>query len=336
MVDTILIANAKDGSISVLRLHREPEPRLEVLNTTAGWDGCGTFAVDAEDDLLYVAHKGENPGIATVRLDRESGRLEELARCPVEDSMTYLTLTPDRRALLGASYGGGFGAVWPIENHELGDPHSRFEYKNLHCILEADGYVYAPALGDDLIAQFRLEDDNTLSALVPATADAPAGSGPRHLVVRGDNVYLVTEFSGEVIRYVRGSKGSLDRRESVVFVNPEAGLSHSRLGAEPLEEQLIWGADVHLAGNHALASERTASTLSSITLDAEGQLGEVVSIVPVETQPRGFNVTDDGAFAVVVGEQETHASLLAIGSDGSMDQVDRVPIGAGANWVRII
>ena len=335
MGDTVLIANAEDGSISTLRLHQSPEPRLEVLATTPGWPGCGTFAVDAERDLVYAAAKGEPNVIATLSLDRDSGALTETARREVPGSMTYLALALDGRLLLGASYSGGFLSAWPVADGRLGEPHSRFEYNNLHCIIEADGAVYAPALGDDLVAQFSLGNDGQLTPLDPPTVAAPEGSGPRHIVMQGENAYLVTEFSGEVIRYSRGADGALTRQEAREFYEPEAGLSHSRFGADPLEEHLIWGADAHLAGGLVLATERTESTLASIALDEAGHLGEVAQRITVETQPRGFYVTADGQFAVVVGERETHASLIAISPDGTLKPVDRVPIGAGANWVRI-
>ena len=46
--ELVLIANASDGTISSLRLHRGESPRLEVLTTTEGLTGCGTFEVYVE------------------------------------------------------------------------------------------------------------------------------------------------------------------------------------------------------------------------------------------------------------------------------------------------
>ncbi|MCA1780896.1 MAG: lactonase family protein [Intrasporangiaceae bacterium] len=217
----LLIANARDGTISTLRLHRDPEPRLEVLATSGDLQGCGTFAVDAERDLVFAGYKGDPPGIATLRLDRESGVLTELGRRDVEDGLAYLSLARGGLALLGASYGGGFGAVWPVEGERLGEPHSRFEYRNLHCIISVrsggEERVYAVALGDDLIAQFAMADDGRLAPLDPPTAAAPDGSGPRHLVIEGSNAYLMTEFSGEAIRYDINGGGTLHKAEAVAL-----------------------------------------------------------------------------------------------------------------------
>ena len=340
MSDLLLIANAGDGTISTLRLHRELQPRLEVLATSGDLPGCGAFAVDADRDLVFAAYKGDPPGIATLRLDRESGELTEVSRREVSDSLAYLSLAGGGRSLLGASYGGGFGAVWPVAGETLGEPHSRFAYRNVHCIIAAPNTagerVYAVALGDDLVAQFAMDDDGRLSPLDPPTTSAPDGSGPRHLVVDGTDAYLVTEYSGEAIRYDVAEDGTLHRAEAVDVVNPTAGLGHSRMGADPQEEHLIWGADVHRAGGFLVTSERSSSQLTVTRLSPAGHLGEVVGYTDTERVPRGFGVSADGRFVVAVGEESTHAQLLRLDGGGHLSEVDRVTIGAGANWVRFV
>jgi 6-phosphogluconolactonase len=337
MTEIVLIANADDGSISTLRLHRGSgdRPRLEVLATTGGLEGCGTFAVDRERDLVYAAYKGEQPGVATLRLDRETGELVELGRSHVEDSMTYLELSHGGSLLLGASYGGGVGVVWPVEDGRLGEPTARTENANLHCVIARDGHAWFVSLGDDVVSQHALAADGTLSPLDPATLPMPTGSGPRHLVLDGGTGYLVTEFSGELHRLTVRGDGTLEPHEAVSFVDPSQGLSHSRIDADPLEEHLIWGADVGVAGDVVLASERTSSLLSAVPL-RDGRLGEPVSFTPVPEQPRGFRVSDDGRYVVSVGERATEAVLHEVGPDGTLTRLDAVGIGNGANWVRFV
>lgn len=347
MTEIVLVANAADGTITTLALHREPTPRLEHLATSADVPGCSTFAMDAERDLVFASFKAQpSPGIATLRLDRSAGQLTELSRTHVEASLSYLSLTDDAGTLLGVSYSGGVGMAWPVgEDGTLAAPHSRFEHRNLHAIIQAGDFVYAPSLGDDLVAQFRLDAGRPdvgrpvtgrLVPLDPPTVSAPAGSGPRHAVAHAGSVYVVTEFSGEVVRYLMGEDGTLTEAERVVVVDPAADLGHSRFGADPMAEHLIWGADIHVAGGWVLTSERTSSQVASTRLDDAGQLGEVVAQTAVETQPRGFAASPDGRFAVMVGERSTHAALFEVGVDGSLTQVDRTGIGAGANWVRFV
>ncbi|WP_256841739.1 lactonase family protein [Ornithinimicrobium cryptoxanthini] len=344
MSELVLIANAGDGSISALRLHRGDSPRLEVLETTSGLPGCGTFAVDPDRDLVHAAYKGDQPGIATLRLDRATGALTALSRTDVEHGMTYLSLAHGGTVLLGASYGGGLGQVWPVVHDEgsarLGEPTAEVRFANLHCVVPASAeqgtVAYFVSLGDDLVAQFTLGTDGALTALDPATVAAPSGSGPRHLVVDGDHAYLVTEFSGEAIRHDRAADGSLSSAESVSIVDPRHGLQHSRLGADPTQEHLIWGADLHRAGGWLVTSERSSSELASIPVDASGRLGAPVHFTPTQQQPRGFNVTSDGRLVVSVGERSTEAELLRVEDDGSLTSLSAAGIGRGPNWVRIV
>lgn len=390
MSELVLIANAGDGTVSALRLHREGTEgaRLEPLATSPVGPGVGTFAIDTDRDLVYAAVKGDPAAIVTLRLDRETGALSEISRRPVGASMTYLDLGWGGSVVLGASYGGGFGSTWLVDGGspsgagELGEVVARVEFANAHCILAAapgsaaasdsvaapgsdgapgsavapgseagrgsDGatsgsvasssgaeFAYLVSLGEDLVAQFSLGADGTLTPLDPPSAAAPAGSGPRHLVVEGRDAYVMAEFSGEAIRYAIGADGALARDEAVSAVEPGADLSHSRLGADPVEEHLIWGADLHVAGSWLLCSERSASTIASLPLD-EGRLGDAVAFASTPKQPRGFGVTSDGAYVVAVGEKADVAALSRVESDGRLTPLGDTPIGAGANWVRII
>ncbi|MFX0538679.1 lactonase family protein [Ornithinimicrobium sp. Y1847] len=343
MTELVLIANSSDGTISTLRLSRGSDAdspadsaELEVLATSGDLPGCGTFAVDGDRGLVYAAYKDDDgSGIATLRLDRESGELTEVARRPAEDKMTYLALAHGGSVLLGAGYGGGVGLTWPVTDGEVGEPVARIEFANLHCVVSDDEHAYFVSLGDDLTAQYALASDGTLAPLDPPTVAAPEGSGPRHLVLEGDDAYLVTEFSGQVIRLTRGADGTLSSQEAVSFVDPEQELTHSRFGADPLEEHLIWGADVAVADGVVLASERTSSLIGAIRLEG-AELGEVVGFTPVPQQPRGFRVTDDGRYVVAVGERSQDAALLEVGEHGHLTQVGTAPIGNGANWVRIL
>jgi len=335
----VVIANAQDHTLSAYALEAD---ELRPLATTPLPGSCSTFAVDEARDLLYAAVKGDPPAVLTLRLDRTSGVLTEVARRTVPAAQTYLTLARDGGLLLGASYSGGWGGVWPVAEGRLGAPAAEVRFPHLHCVIAtADArHAYFVALGADLVAQYALGADGTLTPLDPPTVAAPAGSGPRHLVLDAAerNAYLVTEFTGEVIRLARDGAGRLTAAEAASIIDPDAGLRPSRLGADPRAEHLIWAADVHLAGGgrFVLASERTAGTLATLELDAAGRLGAMVALRATEAQPRGFTVTRDGDRVVVVGESATDAALYRVEPDGALDDLHHVDAGRGANWVRVV
>lgn len=336
----VLVANSGDGSISTLRL---TDGLLERIAVTDGLPGCSTFVVDAERDLVYAGVKGEPAGIVTLALDRSTGVLTALSRRDlVGGGMNYLALTRGGTGLLGVSYGGGYGISAPIVDGVVGEPVSRIEYANLHSVLpSADGrFAYFVSLGDDLIAQYAIADDLRLEPLEPATVAAPAGSGPRHLALSsaGDSVYVLTEFTGDVLHYLRDrDAGTLTLADAASAVDPSKGLAPSAFGLNPLENPVVWGADLHLSadGRVAWASERAAHTLAAVPVAADGTVSNAASFTTTEQQPRGFAVSADGRYLVAAGERSTTMALYSV--DGTrLDLRQRAETGRGANWVRFV
>ncbi|WES65370.1 beta-propeller fold lactonase family protein [Microbacter sp. GSS18] len=336
----VLVANSGDGTISSFRFSGDA---LELLATADGLTGCSNFVVDAERDRVYAAVKGDPAAIVTLSLDRGSGVLTPLARRDVQGGgLNYVALTRDGSALLGASYGGGFGLIAPVDASGVGEPVSRIAYPNLHSVLaSADGaFAYFVSLGADLIAQFAIADDLALTPLTPATAPAPAGSGPRHLVLSQaqDAVYVLTEFTGEVLHYRRDvATGALSMVGSVTAFDTSAGLGRSEFGADPRANHYIWGADLHAGaeGRTLWASERTESTLAAVAVRGDGSLMPPTEFTVTETQPRGFALSPDGSRLVAAGERSTSVSLYAV--DGArLELLQRAETGNGANWVRFV
>ncbi|MCP2637633.1 lactonase family protein [Microbacterium sp. HD4P20] len=340
----VLVANAGDGSISTFGFSGGA---LEHLAVTDGLPGCSTFAVDSTRDLVYAGVKGrtddEGAGILTLRLHRDTGRLEPLSRRNLPDGgMNYLALTRDGAGLLGASYGGGYGISCAVTDGVVGEPVSRIAFPNLHSVLpSADGrFAYFVSLGADLVAQYALADDLRLVPLVPETVAAPAGSGPRHLVLNEaqDAVYVLTEFSGEVLHYARDTEaGTLQLRDAADAFDPSKGLGHSRFGADPMKEHFIWGADIHVAdgGRRLWCTERTESTLGAVAVAADGSVSAPERFSTTEPQPRGFHVSPDGAYLIAAGERSTTVSLYTVDGD-RLDLRQRAETGRGANWVRFV
>ncbi|MDN3495210.1 beta-propeller fold lactonase family protein [Planococcus sp. APC 4015] len=338
----VLVANAADGSISTFRLAGDA---LERLAVTDGITGCSTFAVDAARALVYAGVKGSAPGepagILTLSLDRESGRLTPTSRLDLPDGgMNYVALTSDGAGLLGASYGGGYGISCAVTDGAVGEPVSRIEFANLHSVLpSADGrFAYFVSLGDDLVAQYAVEDDYSLVPLDPETVAAPAGSGPRHLQINDaqDAVYVLTEFSGEVLHYARDTAtGTLELRGAASAVDPSKDLGHSEFGADPRANHYIWGADLHFGadGRTLWASERTESTLGAVAVSADGSLAAPERFTVTEPQPRGFALSPDGSYLVAAGEGSTTVSLYAVHGAG-LELLEQAETGHGANWVR--
>jgi len=336
----VLVANAGDGSISTFRL---ADGALDRLAVTDGLPGTSTFVVDATRDLVYAAVKGDVPGIRTLALDRESGRLTPRSTTDLpRGGMNYLALTRDGTALLGASYGGGYGILAPIVDGVVGEPVSTIAYPRLHSVLpSADGrFAYFVSLGADLVAQYAISDDLTLTPLDPPTVACPAGSGPRHLVLNDaqDAVYVLTEFTAEVLHFARNTEdGTLTPLDKATAYDTTKGLRRSVIDEDPLAHHYIWGADLHIGegGRRLWASERTESTLGAVGVAASGSVLAADRFTVTETQPRGFAVSRDGAYLVAAGEKSTTVSLYRADAD-RLELLQQAETGTGANWVRFV
>lgn len=334
----LLVANAGEGSISVFRFDGASLTRLSVA---PGLTGCSNFVVDAARDLVYASVKGSPAGIVTLRLDRESGELTEVSRRDTpRGGLNYVALTRDGSALLGAAYSANYGLIAPVTDGEVGEPTWIVEHRHLHSVAaSADGrFAYFVSLGDDLVGQYAITDDLELEPLDPVGAAAPAGSGPRHIVLNGAEsfAYVITEFSGEVLRFERDqATGTLSFTDAASFADALEGLQPGALGGNPLEPRSIWGADIHWGADeqYLWTSERTTSTLAPLKVSEDGSLEDARAFTVTQQQPRGFALSPDGRFLVAAGEEATEVALYEVRGD-HLTELQQVETGSGANWVR--
>lgn len=333
-----LVANAGNGTVSAFAFDGRQLHRLAVSPVGPG---CSTFAVDPGLALVHVAVKGEQPAVVSCALDADSGVLTPRWTTPAESSLTYLSVSPDGRWLAGVSYGGGFGTVRPLdERGRAGDPTARVEFANLHSVAFSPDsrFVYFVSLGDDVIAGYQIAEAGELSPL-PSTP-APAGSGPRHLVLTGagDGLYVLTEFSGQVLAFARDvDTGVLTSIGAADGYAPGRGLRHSEFGADPRKHNFIWGADLVLARDErfVVCSERNASTLAVLPIADDRTVGAATQFAGTQEQPRGIGVSPDGRFVIATGERATRISAYEMAdADGALTEVDSAETGPGANWVR--
>ena len=331
-----LVTNAHAGTVSTFRI---ADGHLERVAVSTVGAGCSTLAVDAERRLVY---SGAKPGsIVTSSLDPGTGGLPTWDEAVVPGSPTYLALTPHGDRLLGTFYHQGLAMCWRVDNGHLAEPSPPVSHANLHsvAVTKDTRHAYVVSLGEDAVIRYELGQDGSLTD--PHASAAPAGSGPRHIVLNAaeTSAFVVTEFSGEVLHFARdGATGELTLTSQQSIVDPSAGLTHSRYGADPTAEHLIWGADVHLAANgrSAWASERSGSTIATLPLGLSGEPEPVTAFTATEAQPRGFGVSPDGRYLLAVGERSTTATLYEIGADAQLTVLDRQETGNGANWVRFV
>jgi len=180
---------------------------------------------------------------------------------------------PDNGALLTADYSGGSVSLFPVQAGRIqpasqvvrfeghGPVPDRQQAAHIHHLVQYGHYLLAVDLGSDCIHVLRMFDssvrplcDNRLNRelrLEPLfDIPAPAGSGPRHLVIDPgeSHFYVITELSNELLVY------SLPD-----FTSPEDKavlLQRLSVGEPAFPEQA--GGDIQLSpdGRHLYASLR--------------------------------------------------------------------------------
>ena len=133
---------------------------------------------------------------------------------------------PDNGALLTADYSGGSISLFPVQGGQIqpasqvvrfegsGPVKERQQAAHIHHLVQYGNFLLAVDLGSDCIHVLRMFDstvrplcDNRLdrSLRLEQLFDipAPAGSGPRHLVIDASesHFYVLTELSNELLVY---------------------------------------------------------------------------------------------------------------------------------------
>ncbi|WP_171041389.1 lactonase family protein [Sinomonas susongensis] len=347
----VYIACATGGAVDTFALDTE-SGTLERLAHTDGLAHASSMVLDAADGTLYAACNIDRPSpevpprVVALSADPASGRLSPGASRDLPVTTCYVSLTPDRRELFGASYHEGLLIRFPLPGEGDGTVRAYASGANTHCaVVSPDGrFVYAASLGDDRVSWFRLDGE------APAGTDddmtAPSGhvavehgSGPRHLRFNasGDRVYVLHELSGDVSVFERdaetGHLGLLQIVSAVEGLDLSRGAVRSPSTQDP-GQSVIWCADLRLTpdGEFLFATERSTSTVAAFRVNGGGLLG-FLGHTPTEAQPRGTAIDPSGRFLLVCGERSDHVSAYRIGEDGSLTSVSRAQTSGGPLWI---
>ena len=342
----VYVSNAEDGDISQYTLQADGSlkggARFKAENEVM------PMSVSPDKRFLAAAVRSKPFAVYTYAIDRKTGALKPLGHAPLAESFPYIFHDRTGKFLLGASYPGHLVSVSRIgSDGKVGEPIQVIPTAlNAHAIItdRSNKYAFAPHLGSDQIFQFTFDArSGRLAANTPPVLQLKKGTGPRHLIVSGDNkfLYLLNELTATVTTLSLDAKtGTLKEEGSVSALPADAKLFPGAPRPTPGRDVSndIWASDLHLTpnGKFLYAAERTSSSIGAFSVDgASGKL-TFLSSTPTEKQPRGFAIDPAGRALVVSGEKSETLSSYAIGADGSLKRVGQYPVGKGANWVEIV
>jgi 6-phosphogluconolactonase len=350
----VYVSNAEDGDIGVYQLldsgALQPGPRVAAAKVVM------PMAVSPDRRFLYAASRSKPFSVHVYSIEPGTGALKPLSTSPLAESFPYISLDRTGRWLFGASYGANLVSVNAVgaDGRVATEPLQVIPTgRNAHAIRvdNTNRFVYVPHLGTDQMFQFVFDEKTgRLASNTPAVAQMKPMTGPRHLVVSGDNrfVYLLNELVATVSTLALDPKtGLLTEVGSASALPPDSRLvpgaprgAVGAPGAPPRNtDNDIWAADLHLTpnGRFLYASERTGSTLAAFAVDAQSGKLSYLGSTPTERQPRGFAIDPKGRFLVASGEKSDTISVYAIdAASGALRPLQKYPTGKGSNWVEIV
>ena len=347
----VYVSNGEDGTIGMYAMASDgtvqPKGRVEVGKLVM------PMSVSPDKRFLFAAVRTKPFTAVTYAIDRRTGALTQRAKGPLAESFPYIYADKTGRFLLGASYGGHLVSVNAIgKDGKVSDPLQVIPTAlNAHSIItdKTNRFVYVPHLGTDQIFQFRFDaKTGRLTANTPPVVQMKARTGPRHIIISGDNkfAYLLNELTAMVTTLALDQKtGLLTAVNEASALPPDTKLQPGAprgpagQGEAPRDvSNDIWASDLHLTpdGKFLYAAERTSSTLGAFSVDAATGKLTYLSSTPVEKQPRGFRIHPNGKFMVVSGELSDTISVYAIEASGTLKLLQKYPTGKQSNWVEII
>ena len=349
----VYVSNAEDGEIGMYTLQADgslqPGQRFKAAKVVM------PMTVSPDKRFLIAAVRSKPYQAYTYGIDRSSGALNLVGTGPLAESFPYVALDRGGRFLLGASYGAHLVSVNPVgADGRVGEPLQVIPTaRNAHAIRidNTNRFVFVPHLGTDQVLQFIFDEKSgRLTANTPPLVQLKQGTGPRHLIISGDNrfVYLLNELTATVTTLaLDANTGTLKELDSVSALPADTKLvtgmprgAVGAAGAAPRNtDNDIWASDLHLTpnGRFLYAAERTSSTLGAFRVEAQSGKLTYLGNTPTEKQPRGFRIDPTGRFVVVSGEKSDTISSYAIDAEsGALKPIGRYPTGKGSNWVEIV
>lgn len=259
-----LIYTASESSASVFHVVDTASARVVASVPTGGADACHLLlAPDAS--AVYVSHYGSGH-LAVIRLGEDG--------LPIADGPQQLF---------------GHSGTGPREDRQEG-PHAHFA-----AYAPGGKHVLVVDLGTDELRRYRIIADGLLEEDGIAAA-LPPGSGPRHLAVRGELLYVVCELD----HHVRTLRWSYEDAEADLIAEVPTTPVPQRTGGD------IY--DAHIAvveGDERdvlLVSTRGPDVIAIFDLSPEGEARYRTSL-DVGEWPRYFAVIGD---RLHVGSERGH------------------------------
>lgn len=313
---------ARAGGRGLYRLDYDPEAGFTLGAPFEGAANASFGAWSARHGLHYLIDEQALGSLGAYRV--EGGGWHRVGGVSTDGrEPCFVALDPGEDRIAVANYGSGSivllelgpdglpceeGALWA--NNGSGANPDRQEGPHLHCVrFGPDGrWLYAVDLGTDQVLRFSLDDAVLLEAMHLAY-QAPAGSGPRHLLLHPAQpiALLVSELASTLsLLEITGDGLSLRAQCSTL----PSGFDGESLGGHLA---------INAAGDRVYVSNRGHDSIAVFALDAANRALELTQHIAVgSASPRFFLLLEELRRLIVANEEGDTVVAFEILADGRL------------------
>jgi 6-phosphogluconolactonase len=226
-------------------------------------------------------------------------------------SLCHIAYSSKNKALFGACYGTGTvfsihvkeGKFEEVLFQDIQQGKTPSDITRAHCVLlnreETNLLVVNIAL--DQIYYYEVYEGRLKLSNVVAV---PKGVGPRHALYSFDEkyLYIITEYSNEILVYANDSEGKLLQRISTLSDN-YSGTSYC--------STLCFSNN----GMYLYAANRGADTIALFRMNNEGRLSKITEYDCGGQHPRHMILTGDGKLLVVCNQNSNRVVFFSLDTE---------------------
>ncbi|KAA1262515.1 6-phosphogluconolactonase [Rubripirellula obstinata] len=329
--DTLKVCSAESIDIWIGTSNRPPSRgiyqaqmnlgtgKLSKPRLAAELKGPGFLALHPTLDNLYAIGTpidGE-PSVVAYNIGRPKNQLSLVNSVAIGDGgAAHLAIDQTGKLLLTAQYSGGSVGVFRLnEDGSIKDRTQLVKHKGGSGVVgnrqdaphphwvgfsPDNQYAFVPDLGLDQVVIYRIDHDE--AKLLPhGDVELPPGSGSRHMKFHpnGKWAYVLNELSLTVTQLIWNPEaGTLSPMETLPTVPKKALEKESFKSASEIR--------IHPSGRFLYCGNRGHDTITVCRINQRsGSLSRVEIENSRSAMPRNFNLTPDGKWLVVAG-QDSH------------------------------